>query len=366
MPVGSALPMKWSGYAPRVFSVRRSESRSSSRVERVDVDVLEDGAEPARRREDVRLVHRREADRLGVAAALEVEDVVAAPAVLVVADQAAQRVRGQGRLAGPREPEEDDRIAGLADVDRGVHREHALVGHQVVHDRERRLLDLAGVHRADDDDLHPLEVDQDRGPRADPLRGGVGLEGRHVDDREVRGEARQVVRGRPAEQVPGEDARPGGLGVHAERSAVGRMRPDEQVLAVQAPIGEVGHQPAAEPVVVLLADRVVHVAPPDVRLARRLADDELVLRRSAGVGPVATTSGPSAAIRPSPLADRRLVQGRGRQVRDDLAGPDAGAGAMRARTRRVGLGRGGHRSSVSCSGVPTRCGTPCFDPTGRA
>ena len=30
-PVGSALPMKWSGYAARVFSVRRSESRSSSR-----------------------------------------------------------------------------------------------------------------------------------------------------------------------------------------------------------------------------------------------------------------------------------------------------------------------------------------------
>ena len=31
-PVGSALPMKWSGYAARVFSVNRSESRSSSRV----------------------------------------------------------------------------------------------------------------------------------------------------------------------------------------------------------------------------------------------------------------------------------------------------------------------------------------------
>ena len=32
MPVGSALPMKSSGYAARVFSVNRSESRSSSRV----------------------------------------------------------------------------------------------------------------------------------------------------------------------------------------------------------------------------------------------------------------------------------------------------------------------------------------------
>ena len=58
---------------------------------RVDVDVLEDRPEAPRRREDVGLVGRREADRLGVAAALEVEDVVAAPAVLVVADQAPQR-----------------------------------------------------------------------------------------------------------------------------------------------------------------------------------------------------------------------------------------------------------------------------------
>ena len=39
----------------------------------VEVDVLEDRAEPAGGGEDVRLVHRREADRLGVAAALEVE-----------------------------------------------------------------------------------------------------------------------------------------------------------------------------------------------------------------------------------------------------------------------------------------------------
>ena len=75
---------------------------------RVDVDVLEDRPEAPGRGEDVRLVHRREADRLGVAAALEVEDVVAAPAVLVVADEAPQRIGRERRLARAREPEEDD------------------------------------------------------------------------------------------------------------------------------------------------------------------------------------------------------------------------------------------------------------------
>ena len=41
-----------------------------------------------------------------------------------------------------------------------------------------RLLDLAGVLGADDDDLHPLEVDEDRGPGPGALGRGVGLERR--------------------------------------------------------------------------------------------------------------------------------------------------------------------------------------------
>ena len=76
---------------------------------------------------------------------------------------------------------------------------------------------------------------------------------------------------RPAEQVPGEDARPGRLGVDAEAAAVGRMGADEQVLGVDGAIGEVGHQPGAEAVVVLEGDRVVDVAPPDLPGRRRLA-----------------------------------------------------------------------------------------------
>ena len=78
---------------------------------RVEVDVLEDRPEPPRRLEDVGLVHRRQADRLGVAAALEVEGEPVAPAVLVVADQAAQRIGRERRLARPRQPEEDGRVA---------------------------------------------------------------------------------------------------------------------------------------------------------------------------------------------------------------------------------------------------------------
>ena len=60
-------------------------------------DVFQDGAE-ADGVVDLGLAALLEADALGVAAALDVEDPVVAPAVLVVSNQRARRVRGQRRL----------------------------------------------------------------------------------------------------------------------------------------------------------------------------------------------------------------------------------------------------------------------------
>jgi hypothetical protein len=74
-----------------VFSVSFSSLRSRARDGIVD-HVLEDRPEAPRGREDLRLGVGREADHLGVAAVLEVEHARGAPAVLVVADEAARRV----------------------------------------------------------------------------------------------------------------------------------------------------------------------------------------------------------------------------------------------------------------------------------
>ena len=307
--------MNSSGYAPRVFSVIRSESRSSSRVTAVEVDVLEDRAEAARRGEDVRLVHRRQADRLGVAAALEVEHAVGAPAVLVVADEARSGSAERVVLPVPERPKKTAASPSRADVDRRVHRQRALVGQEVVHDRERRLLDLAGVLGADDDDLHPLEVDagspsrcgchrspgsalndgtsmivkfgaKPRGPRA--AGAGTGC-GRRCWPRRSRC--------RPAASADGRDGRrcrgPGRRSADPRCSAISRAR---------------------RPVVVLLGDRLVDRPPPDLRPARRLADDELVLRRAPGV--LAGANDERAVRRDDPLAvaDGVLVQLGGREV----------------------------------------------------
>src|SRR5690606_20987062 len=92
---------------------------------RIDDHVLEDRAEPTARRVDQRLALGGEADHLRVVPALEVEDALVRPAVLVVADELARRVGREGRLAGAREAEEERDVAILTDVSRAVHREDA-------------------------------------------------------------------------------------------------------------------------------------------------------------------------------------------------------------------------------------------------
>ena len=340
-PVRSALPMKSQRVgAARVLgeALRREVELAGARVE---VDVLEDRPEAARRLEDVRLVHRGEADGLGVAAALEVEDAAVAPAVLVVADQAAPRVGRERRLARPRQAEEDHRVSRLADVDRGVHREHALVGQQVVHHGERRLLDLAGVFGADDDDLHPLEVDEDGRLGAGPLGRRVGLERRDADDREV-GVAGLVTGQRRAEQVAREEAGPGRLRVDAQRPAMGGSGSDRGVLDVQVAVREVGHESRPKPVVVGLADRPVDLAPPDVVAGRGLVDDELVERRPAGVAAGPDDQGPVGRDDALAAPDGVLVQLGGGLVDAQGAArgePEGGRGCGHRRWTPVTHGR---------------------------
>ncbi len=148
---------------------------------RVHDHVLEHRPEGVGRGVDLRLRVGREADDLGVAAALDVEDAVLAPAVLVVADQRPLGVGGEGRLARARQPEEDGHAPVGADVGRAVHREHAALGQAVVHQGEDRLLDLAGVGGAADQDLLVGEVQAHEVGRAGAVGVGVGGEARGVE-----------------------------------------------------------------------------------------------------------------------------------------------------------------------------------------
>ena len=82
--------------------------------ERIEHHVFQDGAEAPRAGVNLRLGFGRQADHLGVAAVLEIENAVIAPAVLVVADQLARRVGGERSLAGAGEAEEQRHVARRA------------------------------------------------------------------------------------------------------------------------------------------------------------------------------------------------------------------------------------------------------------
>ena len=66
-----------------------------------------------KRQVDIRLGVLIQVDDLCVAAALEVEDAVVVPAVLVIADEQTLRVGGQGGLAGAGQTEEDGSVLAL-------------------------------------------------------------------------------------------------------------------------------------------------------------------------------------------------------------------------------------------------------------
>ena len=344
-PDGSALSMNEIGYAARVFSVNRSSSRSSSRLASSIDDVLEHGAESAGRRVDLRLRFGRQADRLGVAAAFEVEHAAVAPPVLVVADQPAVGIARERRLAGAGQPEEQRDVAGGADVRRAVHRQHAAQRQQVVEDGEDRLLDLAGVARAADQHQPLREVERDHDLRA-PSRAAQGSarKPRRVDDREL-GPRGASAAAADDEQVAREEAVPRVLGDDANRQAVLRVRARRQQSWTNSsvPLSE-REQVVPKRAEVRLGHRPVDAAPRDVPLRRRVADDELVVRRPAGVLPgpaderaVRRRSGlPRGERLPRKARARRGSSGRSRPLRPSASNDRArsNAGAHRVTDRR--------------------------------
>jgi hypothetical protein len=261
-----------------------------------------------------------ERDHLRVAAALEVEDAVVAPPVLVVADQRPLGVGRERRLPRPGEAEEDRDVVVVADVRGAVHREDARERKPVVHQREDRLLDLARVERAADQHLLPRRVQDDERPRARPVRLRVGLEAGRVQHERVGLEAAQLVLGRVDEHRPREERVVRAGRDDADGDALLRVGARERVDDVDVAAAEVRRHLLAQTLEVLLRDLRVDVAPPDPLLRARLTDDELVLRRAARV--LARVDRERAALGDAGIAarERVLVQLRRRRVPVDGAG----------------------------------------------
>ena len=147
----------------------------------IEHDVLQHRAEP-QRLEDIRLVFRRQVDRLGVAAPFDVEDAVVAPAMLVVADEVAFRVGRSVVLPVPDRPKSKRGRAGLlVRGRRAVHRQHAALRREVIRDREDAFLHLAGVLGAEDDQFPVFEAEIDARRRAHAAGQAIGGKRAGVD-----------------------------------------------------------------------------------------------------------------------------------------------------------------------------------------
>ena len=252
-------------------------------LDRIHHDVLEDGAEALGGRVDLRLGFLGQVDHLRVAAAFEVEQAVRAPAVLVVTDQGARGVGGQGGLARAGQAEENSAFAIRSDVGGAVHRHHALFGQVVVQEREHRLLHFAGVNGAADDDdlLGEVQDDEAFGVGAVDLR--VGLHVRRVKDGEVRIEAGQRRFGRLNEHVGGEQIVPGLLVHDARLETVGVVGTGVDVADVDVLARQVLQHLGVQLVEGLRRHADVDLAPVHRCLSGLVAHDEFVVRRAAGV-----------------------------------------------------------------------------------
>ncbi len=170
----------------------------------------------------------REPNDLGVASAFDVEDALAGPAMLVVADEQALAVRAQRGLTRPREAEEERSLAGTwVDVRRRMEREDARQRKVVVHRREDGLLHLAGVGSPGDDDHPPAHVEEDAGAAVDAVVNAIKFERRGVENREARLFFVRELLSR-YEHRAREEAVVGLFRNHANRPPVVRVLRDEQ------------------------------------------------------------------------------------------------------------------------------------------
>lgn len=173
---------------------------------RIEDDILQNGAK-LHRVEDIRLLLGGETDALGVATALDVEDTVVTPAVLVVTNQLPVGVGRQCRLSSPRQAEEQGHVTLLTLVCRGVKGEHVVLHwHLVEENREDALLHLTGVFGAENYHLLLGEVESNGGTRCHALGELVGRERASIVDGVVGLEALQLLTRRADEHVAHEES----------------------------------------------------------------------------------------------------------------------------------------------------------------
>ena len=206
-----------------------------------------------------------------------------------------------------------------------MHREHALLRHDVVHDGKDALLHFAGVLGTQDHKLLARKVQVHRGLRGHAASVLVGRELTRVDDDVVGfSEALELFGGGADEHVPHEERVIGAGADDADLHPVLRVPASEPVDDVQLLLG-IQKVDGAFTVDIerLFVEADVDLSPPDVVFRAGLLDNALVVWAAAGllarVGDECARRGDE---RPGLIAQRLLVQERRRSITEQAPDRD--------------------------------------------
>ena len=148
-------------------------------------DVFQDRAK-ADGAKDLRLLLWGQVDAFGIAAALDVEDSLRAPDVLVVADQLPLGIGRERGLARARQAKEQRSVAASSRIGRTVHGQQAGFGHEEVHHCEHALFHFARVLGSQNHHFPALEAQVNAG-RGSHLRSvAVGRKAAGIVDGKIR------------------------------------------------------------------------------------------------------------------------------------------------------------------------------------
>jgi len=187
-----------------------------------------------------------------------------------------------------------------------------------VHDRENRFLDLACIAGAADQHEPLVEIDENKGLAARVVMRRDRVKTRRIDDREL-GHMNGLFLGRRLnEKVACKEVVPGVLGNDTDRHAVVRVGARETVLHIDILHLQIGSHALVEHVEVLLRDRLVDRAPPDLVVALLFIDDELVIGRAPSVVPGSHNERPEMGESALAALERLFVERGRRKIPVDI------------------------------------------------
>ena len=242
----------------------------------VNHHIFHHGAEALGGGENFRLGLARQFDGLGIAAALKIKDAVLAPAMLVVADENARRIRRERGFAGAGQAEKHGCVARLIGIGRTVHRHDLGFGQHEIEIGEHRFFHFTGIGGAADQHDLAGEITGDNGFGAAAVTLRVCFEGGQVDNREVGHKAGQFIGCGADQQIADEQRMPGIFSDNTRLDAVGRVGAAKQILYIKRLALCMFYEISMEQVKLFNTQRAI-VLPPNLGQGQRIAHNIFVL-----------------------------------------------------------------------------------------